>query len=54
MISYMDLRVVVKEQTHCDKAIEGQKNQVPQEKQSIKLERSTLLSPVPALPRTVL
>jgi hypothetical protein len=35
-----------------DKAIQGQKNQVPQEKKSTKLEiQAHLLSPIPVLPQ---
>lgn len=46
----MDLRVVVKEQTNHDKAIEGQKNQVPQGERSMKLERGTLRPTCAILP----
>lgn len=49
MISYMDSRVVLNRPNY-DKAIQGQKNQVPQEKKSIKLEIQTFIQLYSSLP----
>lgn len=53
MISYMDLRVVVKEQTQSWQGDWGTENQVPQGEKSRKLESEAhLLSPIHASPPT--
>lgn len=55
MILYMDSSGSKRNRPNYDKVIQGQKNQVPQEKKSIKLEIQThLFSPIPVFPQVTM